>query len=103
MDILKLNQMEQERFINNFRINSKVLELEVNYGLNEIIVHHYLINEMYRKCSLELDVTLKEIESKTRLSFQQVRTAIRRLEEKGIIEVERGHGKKPSIYRYIIG
>lgn len=103
MDILEFNQIEQERFRNNFRVNTKVLELDLHFNLNEIIVHHYLINEMYKKSTLEVEATLKDIESKTKLSLQQVRTSIRKLEEKGIIEVQKGHGKKPSIYKYIIG
>lgn len=82
-------------------INSKVLEFDINDNLNEIILHHCLIKEMYRSCSLEVSMTFKEIENKTKLSFQQVRTSINKLEEKGIIEIEKGHGKKSNIYKYI--
>ena len=94
--------MNQETFRSNFVININVLEFDINDNLNEIILHHYLIKEMYMKCSFEISRTLKEIEKKTKLSFQQVRTSINKLEEKGIIEIEKGHGKKPNIYKYVI-
>ena len=47
------------------------------------------------------EATLREIELRTGLGFQQVRTSINKLEKLGILEIRRGGGRTPSIYKYI--
>lgn len=100
---MNVMQLEQERFVRDFRVNKKILRLDMYNNRDEIIVHHYLIHEMYKNCSFDVMVTLRDIEYRTKLELQKVRRAINKLEEKGIIEVEKGHGKKSNKYRYIIG
>lgn len=88
-------------FYNRFRLNKKVLDFNLRYDLNEIILHHYFISEMKRKYSLEIEATLREIELRTGLSFHQVRASINKLEKLGVFEVTKGGGRTPNIYKYI--
>ena len=76
--------------------------MDIKNNLNEIIVHHYLVNQMRSNCSYEAKATLKEMEHKTNLGLQQVRTALNKLEELGVIEIIKGKGKKTNIYKYIV-
>lgn len=94
-------QAMEENFNNTFELNRKVLNFNLRYDLNEIILHHYLISEMKRQYSIEIEMTLREIELRTGLTFHQVRTSVNKLEELGIIEVVKGGGRTPNIYKYI--
>ena len=87
----------------DLKVNKQVFTLSLRNNLNEILIHHYLVNEMRFKCSYEVQSTLKEISNNTNLGIQQVRTAIDKLEEAGIIEVVKGGSKKANTYKYIQG
>ena len=106
MDIEEINldkyykKMEFE-FYKKFKINKKVLDFDVRDDLNEIIIHHYFISQMMESYSFEIEATLREIELRTGLGFQQVRTSINKLEKLGIFEIRKGGGRTPSIYKYI--
>lgn len=91
----------ESEFYKKFKINKKVLNFDVRDDLNEIIVHHYFISQMRKNYSFEIEVTLREIELRTGLGFQQVRTSINKLEKLGILEIRKGGGRTPSIYKYI--
>ena len=101
VDIVEYYKKMENEFYNKFKINRKVLNFNVRENINEIIVHHYFISQMKRHYSLELEFTLREVELRTGLSFQKVRTAINKLEKLGILEIEKGWGRTPSIYKYI--
>ena len=93
-------EMEIE-FYKKFKINKKVLDFDVKDDLNEIIVHHYFISRMKKNFSFEIEATLREIELRTGLGFQQVRTSINKLEKLLILEINRCGFRTPSIYKYI--
>lgn len=86
------------------KINNKILDFNEKYDLNVVIVHHYFIREFARLKDWgfdEIEITLRELEKKIGLSIRQIRSAIDKLEEAKIIEVRKGGGKKPNIYKYI--
>lgn len=100
-DIRLLEEYKRSYDMWNLKVNNKIFHMDIKSNLNEILVHHYLVSQMRLNCSYEANATLKEISYKTNLGLQQVRTAINKLEELGVIEIIKGSGRTPSIYRYI--
>lgn len=76
-------------------INTKILEFSIKNDLNVILLHHYFATVR------EETITLRQLERKTGISIQKIRTALDKLEEAGIIEVVKGTHKTPNTYRYI--
>ena len=76
-------------------INTKILDFNIKNDLNVILLHHYFATVR------EETITLRQLERKTGISIQKIRTALDKLEEVGIIEVVKGTHKTPNTYRYI--
>lgn len=76
-------------------INTKILEFNIKNDLNVILLHHYFATVR------EETITLRQLERKTGISIQKIRTALDKLEEAGIIEIIKGEHKTPNNYKYI--
>lgn len=76
-------------------INTKILEFSIKNDLNVILLHHYFATVR------EETITLRQLERRTGISIQKIRTALDKLEEAGIIEIVKGEHKTPNNYKYI--